>query len=98
LQVRVALGNGDGTFQPATTYFSEGLVSTIVTADLNRDGVPDLVVGGDHTFVFLGNGNGTFGAPSAMELASASRGSVTLITIEMRMLWLAVVFLRSESP
>src|ERR1041384_618293 len=65
-QVRVLLGNGDGTFQPETTYsLPSGEVEfTVATADMSRDGVPDLVVGcGDHVSVLLGNGDGTFGAP-----------------------------------
>src|SRR5262249_52252901 len=63
-QVRVVLGNGDGTFQPATTYSSDEVEFTIATADLSRDGVPDLLVGGgDHVAILLGNGDGTFGAP-----------------------------------
>src|SRR5205823_4462400 len=62
-QVRVVLGNGDGTFQPATTYSSGEVEFTVATADLSRDGVPDLVVGGgDHVSILLGNGDGTFGA------------------------------------
>ena len=63
-QVRVVLGNGDGTFQPATTYSSDEVEFTVATADLSRDGVPDLAVGGgDHVAILLGNGDGTFGAP-----------------------------------
>lgn len=63
-QVRVVLGNGDGTFQPATIYSSDEIEFTVATADLSRDGVPDLVVGGgDHVAILLGNGDGTFGAP-----------------------------------
>jgi hypothetical protein len=62
-QIRVVLGKGDGTFQPATTYPSEDLQLTVATADLSGDGVPDLVVGGDHVVTLLGNGDGTFGPP-----------------------------------
>jgi len=62
--VRVVLGNGDGTFQPATEYSSGDVEFTVATADLSRDGVPDLVVGGgDHVSILLGNGDGSFGAP-----------------------------------
>jgi hypothetical protein len=41
--VSVLLGNGDGTFQPATSYDSGGNVSSVVVADLNGDGTPDAV-------------------------------------------------------
>ena len=62
--IRVVLGNGDGTFQPATTYSSDEVEFTVAIADLSRDGVPDLVVGGgDHVAILLGNGDGTFGVP-----------------------------------
>lgn len=42
------LGNGDGTFQAATTYNAGGLGGVIpgpvAVADLNADGLPDIVV------------------------------------------------------
>ena len=42
----VLLGNGDGTFQPALTYGSGGsLATSVVAADVNGDGKPDLVAG-----------------------------------------------------
>jgi hypothetical protein len=63
--VSILLGNGDGTFQGAGTYFSGGAANSVVVADLNEDGHPDLVVangGGDRGSlgVLLGNGDGTF--------------------------------------
>jgi hypothetical protein len=61
--VRVLLGKGDGTFQRLITYSVEGSSDTVAIADLNRDRVPDLLVGGDHAVILLGNGNGTFGSP-----------------------------------
>jgi hypothetical protein len=70
--VGVLLGNGDGTFQTAVTYSSGGYTAlSVVVADVNGDGKPDLLVanlcvnnsnncpdGG--VGVLLGNGDGTF--------------------------------------
>jgi len=67
----VLLGNGDGTFQPVVTYDSGGqLATSVVVADVNGDGKPDIVVmnqcdstgacGSGIVYVLLGNGNGTF--------------------------------------
>ena len=71
--VAVQLGNGDGTFG-APTYYTCGPDPTqVVLADLNGDGKLDMVVtsnsAGYYWFsptlaVFLGNGDGTFGAPT----------------------------------
>jgi Big-like domain-containing protein/VCBS repeat protein/FG-GAP repeat protein len=67
--VNVALGNGDGTFQPAVNYGSGGSGALCVAiVDVNGDGHPDLVVtnesgegNGDGVVgVLLGNGDGTF--------------------------------------
>lgn len=53
----ILLGNGDGTFQP--TVFPSNLENFTgeFTADLNNDGIPDLI---SYNRVALGNGNGTF--------------------------------------
>ena len=69
--VTVFLGNGDGTMQLVGNYSvsasgSVGPVS-IVVADLNGDGSPDLAtanLNGNNISVLLGNGNGTFGLPA----------------------------------
>ena len=73
--VSVLLGNGDGTFQPPTTYLSGGDQATSVAiADVNGDGWPDLVVAhctpsweysecrsvDGVVGVLLNNGDGTF--------------------------------------
>ena len=42
--VWVSLGNGDGTFQAASSFGTVGTPSFLTTADLNHDGKPDLVV------------------------------------------------------
>jgi Bacterial Ig-like domain (group 3)/FG-GAP-like repeat len=70
----VLLGNGDGTFQAAVAYGSgsHSFTYSVVIADVNGDGKPDLVVADecvDHPTcnsgavgVLLGNGDGTFQA------------------------------------
>jgi hypothetical protein len=64
--VGVLLGNGNGTFQPAVTYglgkFAGGPMNAVV-ADVNGDGIPDLVVDdavGGRISVLIGKGNGAF--------------------------------------
>jgi len=54
-------GNGDGTFRAGKSHAAPGGVSSVATADVNRDGLLDLIVGHGHSVaVFLGNGDGTF--------------------------------------
>jgi hypothetical protein len=73
--VGVLLGNGDGTFQAAVSYGSNGTgAASVVVRDVNGDGKPDVLVanacGNDGNYgcmigslgVLLGNGNGTFQA------------------------------------
>ncbi len=71
--VAVLLGNGDGTFQAAVSYWSGGVggAYSVTVGDVNGDGKPDLVVANqcyDDTCtnggvsVLLGNGDGTFQA------------------------------------
>jgi hypothetical protein len=69
----ILLGNGNGTFQPATTYDSGArFAQAVAIADMNGDGKLDLLVGnycqpektpcGSHGSIglLLGVGNGTF--------------------------------------
>ena len=61
--VTVLLGHGDGSFSPPTTYRIEGPdegAQSVVTADFNGDGHPDLAVAVDGAAILLGNGEGTF--------------------------------------
>jgi hypothetical protein len=60
--ISVFLGNGDGTFRHKADYHR--FAFEMVTADLNGDGILDLVQMGDVSlFVQLGNGDGTFQKP-----------------------------------
>jgi hypothetical protein len=68
LDAIVLLGNGDGTFQPATYFIVHQLENaqgnpwfqtpSVVVEDLNLDGKQDLIFGDGQ--VGLGNGDGTF--------------------------------------
>jgi outer membrane protein assembly factor BamB len=76
--VSVLIGNGDGTFQPASAYPVGQSSGTVAIADLNGDGNPDLVVvnsGGQNpsldvtssVSVLLGKGDGTFEPQTTFE-------------------------------
>ncbi len=63
----VALGNGDGTFQPPVTTRTQ-LSYSLAVADFNNDGNLDIVVANENgspstVSVYLGNGDGTFQPP-----------------------------------
>lgn len=59
--VGVLLGNGDGSFQPITRYWTAtAAAGSLAIADLNRDHKLDILVTGDKLVVFWGQGDGTF--------------------------------------
>jgi hypothetical protein len=74
----VFLGNGNGTFTELPTTIIAGYgVASYLSTDLNGDGFPDLVFlntskcdypgcTGEHIYVELGNGDGTFKTPVAL--------------------------------
>jgi uncharacterized membrane protein len=80
-EVGVLLGNGDGSFQTATTYATFGGTYWLAAADVNHDGKPDLLVSnnGGSVGVLLGNGDGTFqpvslynsGGPNTLSIVAA---------------------------
>ena len=60
--ISVLLGNGDGTFQAATTYTVGSGPAGIALADFNRDGKVDVAVantGSSNLSLLYGNGDGT---------------------------------------
>ncbi len=74
----VALGNGDGSFQPATFTAYGALLYLPLLADVNGDGILDLVLvdnpdlyGGEGTFqvtVLPGDGKGGFSSADAIAI------------------------------
>jgi hypothetical protein len=64
--VKVLLGNGNGTFQQPLAVTPGGSATAVAAGDFNGDGKQDLVLadGRNNTLlVLLGNGNGTFQKP-----------------------------------
>jgi sugar lactone lactonase YvrE len=78
--ITIFLGNGDGTFTVAGSSPALGYNPTaIATADINGDGIADLIVvqqgtsssSGGQVVIFFGNGDGTFTqAPSTTSVPS----------------------------
>jgi type II secretory pathway component GspD/PulD (secretin) len=69
--VSILAGNGDGTFQPKVDLSTGNAPSSVVAVAVNTNNDPniDLIVAnhGDNTLsVFLGNGDGTFRAPTTI--------------------------------
>jgi uncharacterized protein (TIGR03437 family) len=74
--VVVLLGNGNGAFSPLSPIsISGGGGDAVALADLNADGIPDLVVGVccglSESVYLLGNGDGTFQSPQYFESGDA---------------------------
>jgi hypothetical protein len=60
-EVRVLLGNGDGTFQTAGTFAEGPYRNSVAVGEFNGDGRQDLAVAADDAvYLLVGNGDGTF--------------------------------------
>ena len=68
----IALGNGDGSFQPLATIVPDSkCFKCVVSADFNSDQNPDAAVAVANGFdVALGNGDGTFQQPVQFDAGS----------------------------
>lgn len=80
-QVEVFLGNGDGTFKAPTIVNTPASPTTIALADFNKDGKIDIAAlcgainaNSDEIAIALGNGDGTFNAPTIMTVESDING------------------------
>jgi Bacterial Ig-like domain (group 3)/FG-GAP-like repeat len=82
--IGVLLGNGDGTFQPVVTYRSGGSqAASLAVADLNGDGIPDIVVANQcktsgcsavgGVSILFGKKGGTFRAQKVISSDGASK-------------------------
>ncbi len=80
--VAILLGNGDGTFQPATTYLTGPDSYGLAIGDLNADGIPDLAVANvaAGVSILLGYGDGTF-ALSVQYAPNAEAYSVAIADV-----------------
>jgi Bacterial Ig-like domain (group 3)/FG-GAP-like repeat len=86
--VSVLLGNGDGTYQAARSYDSNGVGAYSVTVgDFNGDGKPDLAVANQCSDIYcsnggvsilLGNGDGTFQPAQSYSSGGLNAYSVTV--------------------
>lgn len=82
--VSVLLNNGAGGFQPAVVYAvnsSTGYAEDIAAADVNNDGIPDLIVTESNpgvVAVLLGNADGTFQSASTPPFAFNYLGNLVL--------------------
>ncbi len=79
--ITVLLGNGDGTFQPQVQSVCTcgAPYQAVTVADVNGDGIPDVVMltDRDQICVMLGNGNGTFMNPVTFNTGGETDTSAT---------------------
>lgn len=80
----ICFGDGEGGFEYPCVAFAEGSATTITPADLNGDGLPDLIVphrDGGQSSVYLNDGSGRFSdlrpfGPASAAIRSAQAGDL----------------------
>ncbi|HEY6290096.1 MAG TPA: choice-of-anchor D domain-containing protein [Terriglobia bacterium] len=80
--VSIFLGDGDGSFQPATSYNVGSQPEGLAVGDFNGDGIPDLAVANsqDATItILLGKGDGTFPTSVTASLTPNTRPSLVAV-------------------
>jgi uncharacterized protein (TIGR03437 family) len=65
----ILLGKGDGTFQ--TPLITRTTANSLAAADVNDDGIPDLVVLSPTLSYMIGNGDGSFQPPISLQVQGA---------------------------
>jgi hypothetical protein len=76
-QAAVLRGLGDGTFHPPSFVSTGPLASGFAVADVNGDGLADLVTANGTLSLHLGEGDGTFFAPRRLVAGASARSLVT---------------------
>jgi hypothetical protein len=90
--INILLGNGDGTFSVPTLAiaaqplqqipggsYAETVASSIVVADVNGDGIADLLVNGENAIqVSLGRGDGGFYTPETVSSTAGIAGQIAV--------------------
>jgi hypothetical protein len=80
----IALGNGDGTFDPPQFINTPGAPHGVGVLDFDGDGDTDIAVscsGGDEVALYTNNGSGVFSGPVSVE--SGGDGEYALIAADM---------------
>ena len=99
-------GNGDGSFKPAATPVDLGIYGSTfaISGDFNGDGAMDVIVAASTSttglFFLPGKGDGTFGTPVPLPLATSPNHSSPLILAadlnndhKLDLIWAGNVFL-----
>ncbi len=80
--VSILLGAGDGTFAAHTDVSVGGTPRMVTTGDVDGDGDLDLAISTSAgASVMLGNGDGSFGAPTAVHTVSGGSGAILLVDV-----------------